>query len=547
MVAEASGRRSINWGAAWGALVVLRLDSPIVATAAPAPIEQDENPSPWRWRGGLLGLAVVAAIGGVALRVFAPSPLWLDEALSVQVASLSFGDMVEALRHDGHPSLYYLLLGWWMDVFGDSNGAARSLSAVASLGAVPVLWAIGRRRNETVAWFAAILALTSPYLLRYGTEARMYAMLTFFVAAAWLVTEQAVDRPTFKRLALVSLATAALMHTHYWSFWLIGAALLVIVAECLRSVDRRPALVRVGVAIIAGTLTFTVWLSVFFEQLGSTGTPWADRARPAEIAIETMQALGGNNRFEGELLGVIVLFVALLGAFGWARRENETVENETVELRFGSGPLSIAAVMITVTLAIGGGIALVTAGAFEGRYAAVVVPFVLLLAARGVSVLPRHVATATLAVLALFGLAIGIDEGRRDRTQAGDVASTIDRDHGQGDIVAFCPDQVGPATHRALQADLEAVAYPRGDGTLIDWQDYADTITETSPEAFLERVAVAAAGNQVWLVVGLGYKSLGNRCEAIIEQLNRSHRPHHLVSPSEAFEPMLLTRYEPLG
>jgi mannosyltransferase len=519
---------------------MLRLDSPTVATAAPAPIEQDENSSPWRWRGELLGLAVVAAIGGVALRVFAPSPLWLDEALSVQVASLPFVDMVEALRHDGHPSLYYLLLGWWMDVFGDSDGAARSLSAVASLGTVPVVWAIGRRRSETVAWFAAIIALTSPYLLRYGTEARMYAALTFLVAVAWLVTEQAVERPSLKRLVLVSLATAALVHTHYWSFWLIGAALLVIAAEGLRSTERRRALVRVGLAIIAGTATFTVWLSVFFEQLGSTGTPWADRARPAEIAIETLQAMGGNNRFEGELLGVIVLFVALLGAFGWAKRD------ETVELRFGSGPLSIAVIMTTVTLAIGGGIALVTAGAFEGRYAAVVVPFVLLLAARGVSVLPRRAATATLSVLVLFGLAIGVDEGRRDRTQAGDVARAIDRDHGEGDIVAFCPDQVGPATHRALQADLDAVAYPRGDGTLIDWQNYADTITATSPEAFLERMTAAAAGNQVWLVVGLGYKSLGNRCEAIIEQLSRTHRAHHLVSPSEAFEPMLLSRYEPL-
>ena len=127
-----------------------------MATAAPAAHGQDETAPPWRWREAGLGLAVVALIGGVTLRVVAPSPLWLDEALSVHIASLDFSDMVEALRHDGHPSLYYLLLGFWIDVFGDSNGAARALSGVMSLATVPVLWAIGRRRSPQLATVAAL-------------------------------------------------------------------------------------------------------------------------------------------------------------------------------------------------------------------------------------------------------------------------------------------------------------------------------------------------------------------------------------------------------
>ena len=511
-----------------------------MATAAPTANGQDETAPPWRWRGAGLGLVVVAAIGGVALRVVAPSPLWLDEALSVRIASLGFSDMVEALRHDGHPSLYYLLLGGWMDVFGDSNGAARALSGVASLATVPVLWAIGRRRSPRLATVAGVVALTSPYLLRYGTEARMYALLTFLVAAAWLAVERAFDDPNPRRLAVVAVLTAALVHTHYWSFWVIGAALVLLSGAFLRDRRRRPVVIRVGLAISAGAATFVVWLGVFLEQLGSTGTPWADRARPTEIIVESLQAVGGNNRFEGELLGALLLVFVLLGTVGVRR-------SEVIELRFSSGPASIAAAMTAATLAIGGAVALVTAGAFEGRYAAVIVPFVLLLAARGLSLIPGWVGTATIAFVVLFGLAVGVDEARRDRTQAADVAAVIDREHQPGDIVAFCPDQIGPATNRALTSMPETVAYPRGDGTLVDWQDYADVIAATPPEDFLARVEAAAAGNDVWLVAALGYRSLGNRCEAIIESLDRTHRADHIIAPSDVFEPMLLTRYEPIS
>ena len=83
---------------------------------------------PPRRHAALWTVAVAAAAAGAALRFVAPSPMWLDEVLSVNIASLSVGDAVQALRHDGHPLLYYAVLGVWLDGFGDSDLAARSLS-----------------------------------------------------------------------------------------------------------------------------------------------------------------------------------------------------------------------------------------------------------------------------------------------------------------------------------------------------------------------------------------------------------------------------------
>jgi len=69
---------------------------------------------PW---AATAGVAAAVAVGIVA-RFVQRSPLWLDEALSVNIARLPVSDLLEALWHDGHPPLYYLLLHFWMEVVG---------------------------------------------------------------------------------------------------------------------------------------------------------------------------------------------------------------------------------------------------------------------------------------------------------------------------------------------------------------------------------------------------------------------------------------------
>ena len=61
-------------------------------------------------RPEIIGLALVAIAIGIVTRFVTRSSLWLDEALSVNLASLPLGELSEALKHDGHPPFYYVLL-----------------------------------------------------------------------------------------------------------------------------------------------------------------------------------------------------------------------------------------------------------------------------------------------------------------------------------------------------------------------------------------------------------------------------------------------------
>src|SRR3954469_19689124 len=116
----------------------------VVSPPAPAPAAAPPLPPRRRPRWIVAG-AVAVLVPAIVLRFVVRSELWLDEALSVQIARLPVSQIPGALRHDGAPPLYYLFLHFWMELFGTGNVAVRGLSGVFSVAMLPVMYLAGRR------------------------------------------------------------------------------------------------------------------------------------------------------------------------------------------------------------------------------------------------------------------------------------------------------------------------------------------------------------------------------------------------------------------
>ena len=98
------------------------------AANVPGPVDAPPESSPAPTE--VVAVAVVAVLAGAVLRFATRSSLWLDEALSVNIARLPIGDIASWLRHDGHPPLYYVVLHGWIELFGSGDTAVRALSGV---------------------------------------------------------------------------------------------------------------------------------------------------------------------------------------------------------------------------------------------------------------------------------------------------------------------------------------------------------------------------------------------------------------------------------
>src|SRR5579871_6144148 len=92
--------------------------------------------TPWDLRARLFRYAdfLLAAfsIAAVATFVFvgADRSIWQDEGATILISSRSFSGIVEGLRHENNFPVYFFLVSIWIRLFGDSEIALRSLSAI---------------------------------------------------------------------------------------------------------------------------------------------------------------------------------------------------------------------------------------------------------------------------------------------------------------------------------------------------------------------------------------------------------------------------------
>jgi hypothetical protein len=487
------------------------------------------------------GLVLAVALGVVA-RFVATSPLWLDEALSVHIASLPMGDIPDALRHDGHPPLYYWLLHLWMEVFGDGDVAVRALSGIVGVATLPLAWAAGHRLGgRRVAAVALVVLATSPYAVRYATEARMYSLVMLLVLAGYVALVEVLRGGSRGWVPVLAVSAGLLPWTHYWGLYLVAAVGVLLVWRWWRDVELRPRRGRAIVAVATGTLPFLLWVPALLDQAAHTGTPWGDAARPATMFVDTIDAMGGGAFAEARMYGVLVVVLAIIGACATDADGRLVLSGGVV------APMRRLAFAIITTSTLGFVLGLLSSSAFAPRYASVIVPLVLLVVSVG---LARSGARALLLVLGaglvlLGGAGIGHNVPYH-RTQNGEHAERIAREAGPDDVVVACPDQLGPSLTRVLEQEGRPppVAYPEGDPRLVDWRDYEERNAAADPVAFAEAVLAEAGDAPVWLVWLDSYETFEGQCEAVARRLGEG-RPLTLTVAvdQEAFEPAYLYRY----
>jgi len=462
---------------------------------------------PW-----LVGLAIVV---GVVSRLSTRSALWLDEALSVHIARLPLTEVPGALRRDGAPPLYYVLLHGWIKLFGESATATRALSCLFALAALPVLFLVARQlRDATTAWIAVLLLASSPFAVHYATEARMYSLLLLQVLLGALALQRAAKRPSLGRLFPVALLSGLLVLTHYWSLFLL---VVVFGQLAVRARHSRVAR-RLAAAEVAGSLLVLPWVPTLLFQLQHTGTPWAPSPSLLWI-LSTVGDWAGGGAAAGQLLALLLLALPVVAVLGRA-------QGSALVLARPVSPLGRDLAVVSFgTLLLGLGVDQLIHAGYAARYSSVALGPALLLVAVGLRALPRRALLVLTGATVALGLVVSVQTPfDHKRTQAAQVAAVLRASLQPGDVVLSCPDQLGPAVQDLLPRGTDQVVYPTLAGPdRIDWVDYARRNAAAVPGKVVQRVLDRARGHSVWLLSSPGYRTFGSNCQEVADALAASH------------------------
>lgn len=194
--------------------------------------------------------AAALAGGILVLRAIslARRPLWFDEIFTQWIARKSPPGIVESLRLDSGPPLFYLLVHPLVRA-GELlrfDPAARILSFLA----IGLLFAAIRPRYSGGPRFTVLLA-ASPLMFFYSGEARQYALLSAVSFVLFLAALRARDEWTPRLCA--ALAASALPWIHYLGVFVVAGSVIV----CLARKRRASATLQ-----FAGASLFLAWAPI---------------------------------------------------------------------------------------------------------------------------------------------------------------------------------------------------------------------------------------------------------------------------------------------
>jgi hypothetical protein len=426
---------------------------------------------------------------------------WIDEAISVGISSHPLSALHGLLRQDGSPPLYYLLLHGWMALWGRGEVATHTLSLVFALVTVPVAcWGGAGLFGRRVGIYAAVLAAGLPFLTQYGQETRMYSLIALL---SLLVAVGFVQGFVYRRrryLPLLAVSLAAALYTHNWALFLGLATFFGFVATVRLTPPRggRRRLARDGALVFAAVaLMYLPWLPTLLYQAQHTGAPWALAPVAWSLSEGAYFLVGGRGAAVAILLGAGSGLVGLRAAGRAAGSPERPTAVAAVALAIlGIGTLLIAWVYAKTT------------PAWSGRYLAVIVGPLLLLAALG---LARARGVGAVALLLVCGFWV-LDPRPPSVDAKSNVAAVVAamRPHVRPDtlVLSTQPEQVPTIAYYLPSAQrfatpLGAVPDPR----VMDWRNALTRFDRSSVARELAPMLRALpAGGRVLLVVPASFQ-----------------------------------------
>jgi mannosyltransferase len=394
--------------------------------AHPAP-KQYSAPAPELTPRGRALFLTLVTLAGAWFRLFhlGAKSLWLDEGATVTLARMAWPHFVHVWWY-GEASFqgaFFLLMRGWLHL-GQGEVWVRLPAAIFGIASIPLIYLLARKLvgvGPALA-SAAILAF-SPTHVYYSQEARSYTLtILLAMVSSWFFVN-AVEDNRERDWALWTVFGVLAVYSHYF------ASLVLVAQASSLFFDKKPTpwgrLVIHGLAILAITAPgLTYVLRVPPEAMTF---PWMPKPSPKQM-LHLALFLGGSG--EKFLLAALLWIAGVIAI----RRERNA---EPIPGSYWRGMLVISWAALPIALT-----ALVSLRhpIFVQRYMIFSLPATVMLAGRGMSVLPKRrlgfwlvIALCVASVPTIF---VGYRKPREDWRNATNVILASAR---SGDAVAVYP------------------------------------------------------------------------------------------------------------
>ncbi len=470
---------------------------------------------------------------GAALRIFdlPGKDIWLDEAYSLRFARLDLHEIF--FLDQDTPPLYYVILHWWIAVFGTSEWALRMPSALFGIASIFAIYKVGQRLfDDEVGVLSALLMAVSVLQIRYAQEARTYTLTILLTLLSMYFFLGLLKKFGLKNSIGYVVCSTLLIYSHVYGLFIVLAQNICFVAFFFLSGHATGRKLSAWIALQALLVAlFSPWIANLLERVLEVQEGfWVPQAHLRDIYSSFIAYASGSSWL---LLLFLVLssfaLVSLRKTRGGAARSAISASPGGCrwKTRLASADkVGFLLVWLAVPIVVPFIISQVSQPIYVTRYTIVASLALLILVARGISNLPAwHMKLVTIGVvvaLTLTQLTAYYTVSRKEQWR--DATQYVDSHSRSGDVVLF----------NANDAMLPFNYYSRN-GNL--GKKGVSNVDEKNIDALMESLV---GTERVWLV--LSHK--GKNQELISRRLSESYAmsSHEVYYDIEVF---LFSRVHP--
>ena len=231
-----------------------------------------------------------------------------------------------AIEEPQHPPLYYIMVRFWMQLFGNQVAVTRSLSALISLLALPcIYWLCLELFNSSlVGWIAVALIAVSPFHVLYAQEAREYSLWTVTILASSAALLRALRLNTIPSWILYVVTIVLSLYTFLFSgLVMIGQGLYVLTREGFKFSKVTSTYL---LASLVGILTYVPWIFAIINNFSELNqrTSWTSDKTPFLSLVRTWVANPTRIFFDinldakSHLIFIVLPLLILWGLIGYS-------------------------------------------------------------------------------------------------------------------------------------------------------------------------------------------------------------------------------------
>jgi mannosyltransferase len=220
--------------------------------------------------GERLGIILILLLG-LLLRVYDlnTESIWVDELTSIELANSTLSQIIEDRSQSVNPPLYFIILHYWVHLFGDTEFSVRFPSVIFGAISLVMIYKTGEiLADKGVGLLSEFLLALSAFHISYAQEARAYTLMTMLALISMYCFMRLLDSKKWVFLIGYLVSSILLMYTHFYGLFIVLAQGIYFLSLPLLSKGRLKLTFKQWLAL-QGLLIilYLPWLKILITQL----------------------------------------------------------------------------------------------------------------------------------------------------------------------------------------------------------------------------------------------------------------------------------------